>query len=148
MKEGSRDRKQRSVGSQGNPEGMVKIFDLTDHEPDSNGEYTSATSEGLALPESFTICAAVMVEAWTTDFSSLYMFVLLDAEGSMWGYVQLGAAYVNTKYQVQLGPLFNIFAVEAKFFPEHSDTAHASAPGSSPRRAAAPSHRDHHQSNL
>ena len=110
----TQDRQQRSASE------VIKVLDFSDdidHQPDSNGEYTSATSEGLALPESFTICAAVMVEAWTTDFSSVNMFILMDAEGSMWGYVQLGAAYVNTKYQVQLGPLFNIFAIEAKFFP-------------------------------
>ena len=107
------DRQPRSVSA-------LKVLDFSDdidHQPDSNGEYTSATSEGLALPESFTICAAVMVEAWTTDFSSLYMFVLLDAERNMWGYVHLGAVYGNTQYQVELGPIVKIFAIEAKFFP-------------------------------
>ena len=45
---GNRDRQQRSVGSQGNPEKMLKVLDFSadnDHEPDSNGEYTGATLE-------------------------------------------------------------------------------------------------------
>ena len=41
----TRDRQQRSVGYQGHPEKMMKVFDFSadsDHEPDSNSEYTSA----------------------------------------------------------------------------------------------------------
>ena len=55
----NRDRKERLFGSQGNPENMLKVLDFSadnDHEPDSNGEYTSATLEAGPLPESFTIC--------------------------------------------------------------------------------------------
>ena len=85
---GNRDRKQRSVGSQGNPEKMFKVFDFSadnDNEPDSNGEYTSATLEAGPLPESFTVCSALMVEAWTTEFVSADMFTLLDNDGDTWG---------------------------------------------------------------
>ena len=44
---------------------MLKVLDFSadnDHEPDSNGEYTSATIEAGPLPESFTICSAFMVD--------------------------------------------------------------------------------------
>ena len=44
----NRDRQQRSLGSQGNPEKMLKVLDFSadnDHELDSNGEYTGATLE-------------------------------------------------------------------------------------------------------
>ena len=87
---GNRDRQQRSVGSQpqGNPKEMLRVFDFSadvDQEPDSNGEYTSATLEAGPLPESFTICSAVMTDAWTTEFSATDMFVLLDNDGDQWG---------------------------------------------------------------
>ena len=62
---GNRDRQQRSFGSQGKPEKMLKVLDFSadiDHEPDSNGEYTSATLDAGPLPESFTICSAFRVE--------------------------------------------------------------------------------------
>ena len=47
----------------------LKVLDFSsdnDDEPDSNGELTSASLVGAALPESFTICSSFMVEAWTT----------------------------------------------------------------------------------
>ena len=75
----NRDRKERLFGSQGNPENMLKVLDFSadnDHEPDSNGEYTSATLEAGPLPESFTICSAFMVEAWTTDFSEAVLIIM------------------------------------------------------------------------
>ena len=56
------DRKPRSVST-------LKVLDFSadiDQLPDSNGEYTGATLEAGPLPESFTICSALMVEAWTT----------------------------------------------------------------------------------
>ena len=68
------DRQPRSVST-------LKVLDFSadkDHEPDINGEYTGATLEAGPLPESFTICSAFMVEAWTTEFSSAYMFALLN----------------------------------------------------------------------
>ena len=42
----------------------------SDNEPDANEAYTSVTLEAGPLPESFTICSALMVEAWTSEFSS------------------------------------------------------------------------------
>ena len=68
------DRQPRSVST-------LKVLDFSadnDHQPDSNGEYTSATLEAGPLPESFTICSALMVEARTTEIVSAYMFSLLD----------------------------------------------------------------------
>ena len=63
---------------------MLKVFDFsadTDHELDSNGEYTGATLEAGPLPESFTVCSALMAEAWTPEFSASNMFTLLDNDG-------------------------------------------------------------------
>ena len=53
---------------------LLKVLDFStdnDNEPDSNGEYTSATLEAGPIPESFTICSAMMVKAWTIEFSAL-----------------------------------------------------------------------------
>ena len=82
----NRDRKQRLFDSQGNPENMLKVLDFSadnDHEPDSTGDYTSATLEAGPLPESFTICSALVVEAWTTEFTTADMFTLLDNDGNI-----------------------------------------------------------------
>ena len=90
----NRDRKQRSFDSHGNPQNMLKVFDFSadsDHEPDSNGEYTRTTLEAGPLPESFTVCSAFMVEAWTTLFRSADMFALLNDDGSRWGAINLFA---------------------------------------------------------
>ena len=68
----------------------LKVLDFSadnDDEPDGNGEYTGATLDAGPLPESFTICLAIMVEAWTTEFSAAYMFTLLDVDGDTWGLV-------------------------------------------------------------
>ena len=59
----------------------LKVLDFsadTDQEPDSNGEYTGASLKADFLPESFTICSAIMVDAWTTVFTSAEMFILLN----------------------------------------------------------------------
>ena len=48
----NRDRQQRSVGSQQNPNAKLKILDFSadiDNEPDANGEYTGATLEAGSL---------------------------------------------------------------------------------------------------
>ena len=82
---------------------MLKVFDFSadnDHEPDSNGEFTSASLKAGFLPESFTICSAIMVDAWTTVFSSAEMFILLNVNGDQWGYVSL---YAATGYTEQGG---------------------------------------------
>ena len=55
------------------------------HEPDSNGDYTSATFEAGPLPQSFTVCSAFLEEAWTTEFVSAIMFTILDNRKDSWG---------------------------------------------------------------
>ena len=101
----------------------IKVLDFTadnDHEPDSNGEFTGATLKAGFLPESFTICSAIMVDAWTTVSSSARMFVLLDERRSRWGYrwgmINLFADS-ETKYEVRLGPLEMMGKIQEKFFP-------------------------------
>ena len=100
---------------------MLNVLDFSadnDQEPDRNGEYTSATlAADLALPESFTICLAFMVEAWTTEFSGARMFILLDDDGYSWGYIHLFAVDSYTQYRVKLGPVFFVRQVEAVYFP-------------------------------
>ena len=66
---------------------MLRVLDFSadnDNEPDSNGEFTKATLNAGFIPESFTICSAIMTDAWTTDFTSARMFTLLDDVGNGW----------------------------------------------------------------
>ena len=79
----TQDRQPRSVST-------LKVLDFSadgDQQPDSNGEYTGATLEAGPLPESFTICSALMVEAWTTEYTSAALFRLLDDSGYRWMYI-------------------------------------------------------------
>ena len=99
---------------------MLKVLDFSadnDQEPDSNGEFTSATLKAGFLPESFTICSAMMVDAWTTVFTSSDMFTLLDTDGDSWVYIDLFAARSYTEYQVNFGPVVFFKKTEAVFFP-------------------------------
>jgi hypothetical protein len=90
-------------------EKTINVLDFsldTDHMPDSGGEYTHASllrDPKGDLPPAFTICSAFMVKAWTTEFSSAYLFQLNGADGSRWGYVQLWAASSFTKFDIELG---------------------------------------------
>ena len=99
----------------------LKVLDFSadnDDEPDSEGEFTSATLEIGALPESFTICSAFMVDAWTTKFTAAYMFVLMDSEERIWGRINLYAASSFTEYKVGFGPVpYLVKQIEAIFFP-------------------------------
>ena len=112
----NQERQHRSVNSEGN----LKVLDFSadhDHEPDSNGEYTMATLDAGPLPESFTICSAMMVDAWTTQFESSDMVTLLDVDSYRWGWINLYAASSYTEYDVKLGPVFFIKQTESVFFP-------------------------------
>ena len=85
---------------------MFTVLDFSsdnDQLPDGNGEYTSATLEAGVLPESFTICSAFMVEAWTTEFSGAPMFLLSYQNDDAWGAVIVGAGPTFTRYSVVLG---------------------------------------------
>ena len=98
----------------------LKVFDFSadnDHEPDINGELTGATLKAGFLPESFTICSAMMVDAWTTVFTSSEMFTLLDTDGDMWVDIDLFAARSYTEYEVNFGPVVFFKKTEAVFFP-------------------------------
>ena len=109
----NQEREQRSVNSQGN----LKVLDFgtdNDQKPDNNGERTGASLNAGPLPPSFTICSALMVDAWPTK--SARMFTLLDAKGQ-WGYIHLSAALTYTQYDVKLGPVFFVEQRETVFFP-------------------------------
>ena len=80
---------------------MLKVFDFSadnDHKRDSNGENTGATLNAGFLPESFTICSAIMTDGWKTDITAAYMFTMLDDIGDTWGKIVLGAGSSYTQY--------------------------------------------------
>ena len=115
----TRDRQPRSVST-------VKVFDFFDDgdlEMDSNGEYTSATLEAGPVPEAFTICSAVMVQAWTTDFEAGDMFALLrEVDNSTsyplkWLGVTLVAWDENSQYEVHFRPKTYYSKTTPAFFP-------------------------------
>ena len=86
----------------------LDFSDDSDHEKDSNGEFTKATLNAGPLPESFTICAAYTADNWTTfasiRFSSIKLSLLTDV-GKTWGYVNLFSAETYTQYTIRLGSL-------------------------------------------
>ena len=113
-------RQQRMVGSQDDRVTKLKVFDFSadnDHEPDSNGEFTGATLNVGLFPESFTICSAIMVEAWITEFTSPDFVTLRGDDRYQWGMMQLYAADGYTQYQVRLGPLEMTRTIPTLFFP-------------------------------
>ena len=111
-------RSTKSLNTQDEPLLKVLSFaDDIDNKADSNGEFTSATLKKANLPESFTICWAFMVDAWTTDFVSVDVFYILKEDGSQWGYVHFYAAPTYTNYEVHLGPSEFAFQTESVFFP-------------------------------
>ena len=104
----------------GNLASSLKVLDFSadnDGEPDSNGEFTSATLDAGFLPESFTVCSAVMVDAWTTMFTATRMFTLLAVDGKAWARIYLFAASGYTEYEVQIDRLKFVKQTEAVLFP-------------------------------
>ena len=103
----------------------TKVIDFSmdsDQEPDSNGSYTGATLEKEVLPQSFTICVAYMVEAWTTVYTSATIITLMADEkwdGDMWGYVQLYVSTDFTEYEVILGPTHLLATTPALYSSLH-----------------------------
>ena len=99
----------------------LKVLDFSadnDHEPDSNGELTGATLDAGFLPESFTICSAIMTDAWTTVFTAARTFNLRDdKDESNWGYIILHSAYHYTEYYVKLGPVAFRAQTDVAYFP-------------------------------
>ena len=82
---------------------MIIFSDDVDHAPDSSGEYTRASLTKPDMPKDFTICAAYMVEAWTTAFASAVLFQLNDRGGDQWAYVMMYAARYYTEFNVYIG---------------------------------------------
>ena len=81
--------------------GLFKALDFSvesDHEADSNGEYTSASLKKSELPSAFTICSAFSVESWATEFSNAQMFALQDRTGNYWAFLELYAAESQTEF--------------------------------------------------
>ena len=99
----------------------LKVLDFSadnNDEPDINGEFTSATLlNAVALPESFTICSALMVDAWTTGNAEAVMFVLLDRFGYMWSMVYVHATTSYTEYEVYHAHITLVKQTKVVFFP-------------------------------
>ena len=98
----------------------LKFLDFSansNYEPDSNGEHTGATLEAGPLPESFTICFAFMVKAWTTEFVSAIMFTILDNGKGSWGSINLVVSPYYTYYKVRLDQGKFAQTVYGLFFP-------------------------------
>ena len=75
----------------------LKVLDFSDHdhEPDTNGAFLIA---GF-VPESFTICSALMADAWTTESNGGDMFRLYDDDaGRHWGRIYVVGAESYTEY--------------------------------------------------
>merc|ERR1711963_269751 len=87
----------------------LKVFDFSadnNHQPDSNGEYTSATMEVGTLPKNFTICSAFMVDAWTGLRGEREATILvLHRFGRPMGVIRLRGASSYTEYVVTFGPV-------------------------------------------
>ena len=116
-------RQHRSVISEGNPIGAastLKVLDFSadnDHERDSNGEWTIATLEAGFLPESFTICSTMTVDAWTTELAAAVMFMMYYDDEQTWGRVHMYAASSYTQFSIKLGQLEIIETIPTVFFP-------------------------------
>ena len=84
---------------------VVNFSDDIDGEPDSRGEFTSASLSKPDMPRDFTICTAFMAQAWTTDFTSAHLFSLRGLDGELWAYFSLYARASSTPFTVKLGEL-------------------------------------------
>ena len=77
----------------------------------------SETIVGGALPRSFSICSAYMVEAWNTKQSAADVFSVLDDAGQNWIYLYVVAAEDFTSWTLDFGPLFAVVETKALLFP-------------------------------
>ena len=118
-------RRRRSTDSSENinPPGesqLSKVLDFADDndgKADKDGEFSSASLTGINLPESFAICTAFMVEAWTTDFSGADLFLILNSDGDVWGDIHLITSSSQTLYSVTLGSVSFLVKETSVFFP-------------------------------
>ena len=83
---------------------MISFSDDNDNLPDSSGEYTGASLTKLDMPKDFTICAAYMVEAWTTDFKMANLFELINKDGRPWTFFNMYAGDTYTEFKARVGP--------------------------------------------
>ena len=82
----------------------VKVLDFS-----ADDKFTGAYLEAGFLPESFTICSAIMVDAWTTEFASAEMFIMYKDDGYPWGKIILHAFDSYSEY-LELGRIdFDLF---------------------------------------
>ena len=116
----TRDRQPRSVSTVK----VLDFFDDSDLEMDSNGEYTSATLEAGPVPEAFTICSALMIQARTTVGGAVMFQLLQEIDNSTYPYpfTWLGLEFFvwgeNLQYEVDLNGRSYIPAKETPtFFP-------------------------------
>ena len=96
---------------------VITFADDNDQYPDSSGEYTGASLTKPDMPKDFTICAAYMVEAWTTGFTSAYLFRLNDRDGDRWGYVKMFADESHTEFSVYFSRVSFTVISEQVLFP-------------------------------
>ena len=96
---------------------MITFHDDVDSLPDSFGKYTGASLTKPDMPKDFTICAAYMVEAWTTDFSSANLFTLNARDGDGWAYVNMFAAFTYTEFEVHIGRVTVVAFSDRLLFP-------------------------------
>ena len=81
----------------------LKALDFSldnDWKVDENKSYTHASIKKENLPPSFTICTALMVEAWT-EYREEFPFVLLNDKGEVWHWVQILAQDTYTEISFQ-----------------------------------------------
>ena len=63
---------------------MISFADDSDGLADSEGDNTGAFLTKPNMPKDFTVCAAYMVEAWTTAFTQANLFYLDNENGDIW----------------------------------------------------------------
>ena len=60
---------------------VLQLSDDNDHTADADGEYTHAHLTKPGFPRDFTLCVAFRVEAWYTEFTGSYIYVLKGKNG-------------------------------------------------------------------
>ena len=97
----------------------LKVLDFSsdnDWETDDMDNYTHATLKKKNLPSSFTICAAFMVEQWTS-YKSADLFLLREDNGQIWNAVHIYSATTHTEFKIYLAGLHFHVNSESPFFP-------------------------------
>ena len=95
---------------------MISFSADIDGQSDSSGEYTGASLSLPSLPRDFSLCAAFMVEAWTTAYTAAYLFQLNDNSGSKWASITINAKPTTTEFGVNLGKVsFEAYSVHLLF---------------------------------